>query len=301
MTRGVYVVGMATSSSPNAPLARSGALAPDERPRLLATVPFAVMHLMPLGILWTGITLRDALLCAALYVARMFFVTAGYHRYFSHRAFKLSRFWQFVFAVGATSTAQKGVLWWAAHHRHHHKHSDQPEDVHSPRRGFWWSHVGWILAPKNDETAWERVQDLAKYPELRWLDRFHLAPAIALGVAIYFLFGASGLFVGFFLSTVLVWHGTFLINSVTHLYGRRRFVTTDTSRNSLLLALVTMGEGWHNNHHHYPAAARQGFFWWELDITYYGLKVMSWLGIIHDLKPVPEHVRLNHQSSSQAT
>jgi stearoyl-CoA desaturase (Delta-9 desaturase) len=229
--------------------------------------------------------------CLALFYGRMFFVTAGYHRYFSHRAFKTSRVFQFVIALIATSTGQKGVLWWAAHHRHHHRYSDMEEDLHSPTLfGLFWSHIGWILSDRYNQTRTDYIGDFNKYPELRWLNRYHMIPPVALGAAVW-LAGGFPLFVwGFCVSTVLLWHATFTINSLSHLFGSRRYPTTDTSRNNFVLALLTMGEGWHNNHHHYMASVRQGFFWWEVDFTYYGLKLLSWLGIVWDLRPVPKHL-----------
>jgi len=221
----------------------------------------------------------------------MFFVTAGYHRYFSHRAFKTSRVFQFVIAFMAMSSAQKGVLWWAAHHRHHHRHSDQELDLHSPTLfGFFWSHVGWIMSDKYNDTRLNYIGDFAKFPELRWLNKYHMVPPVVLGAVIW-LIGGWHLFIwGFCLSTVLLWHDTFTINSLSHLFGTRRYETTDTSKNNWFLALLTLGEGWHNNHHHFMASARQGFFWWEVDITYYTLKVLSWFGIVWDLRKVPVHL-----------
>ena len=186
--------------------------------------------------------------------------------------------------------AQKGPLWWAAHHRNHHRTSDTPTDIHSPRRGFLWSHVGWILCDKYNPTDFDAIKDFAKYPELRWLNRYWLVPPTALAVATYLVAGWSGLVVGFFLSTVLLWHGTYTVNSLTHLIGRRRFETSDDSRNSWLIALWTCGEGWHNNHHHYQSATRNGFYWWEYDPTYYALRLLSIVGIVHDIRKVPPRV-----------
>jgi stearoyl-CoA desaturase (delta-9 desaturase) len=245
---------------------------------------------MPLAALWTGATAFDWILCAALYFLRLFCITAGYHRYFSHRAFRTSRAMQFVLAFGGAMAAQKGALWWAAHHRVHHRFSDQPGDVHSPKQGFWWSHVGWILCRKNDETRFELIPDLARYPELRFLDQWHLLPPVVLGAACFLAGGWSALFIGFFLSTVLTYHSTFCINSLTHLFGRRRYVTADTSRNSLLTALLTLGEGWHNNHHYYQASANMGFFWWEIDVSYYVLRLLARLGLVWDLRRPPRAV-----------
>jgi stearoyl-CoA desaturase (delta-9 desaturase) len=264
---------------------------PDERINRLTSVPFFLVHLLPFAALWTGVTVFDWILCAGLYLLRMFFVTAGYHRYFSHRAFRTSRAMQFLLAFGGGMAAQKGALWWAAHHRHHHRFSDQEGDVHSPRKGFWWSHVGWILCRKNDPTDLDAVPDLARHPELVFLNRWHWIPPTALGVACFLAGGWSALLIGFFLSTVLTYHSTFCINSLTHLFGRRRYVTTDTSRNSLLMALLTFGEGWHNNHHYYQASANMGFFWWEIDLSYYVLRLLAWMGLVWDLRRPPESVR----------
>ncbi len=264
--------------------------APDERVSWIKSFPFVLMHLAPLGLIWTGISWRDVVLCVALYVARMFFITAGYHRYFAHRSYKMGRIMQFLMAWGGTMAAQKGVLWWAGHHRDHHKFSDTEQDVHSPRKGFWWSHIGWIVCEKYDETPFTRIKDFAKYPELRWLNRHYLVPPTLLAILCMYLGGASALFGGFFLSTVLLYHGTFTINSFTHIWGRRRYRTTDTSKNSFLFALITLGEGWHNNHHYYQASANQGFFWWEIDISYYLLKLLSWVGLVRDLRKPPAKV-----------
>lgn len=268
------------------------------------TLPFFAMHLMCFAVIWVGWSPVAVAVAVALYVLRMFAVTGFYHRYFSHRTFKTSRFWQFVFAVWGNSSAQRGPLWWAAHHRHHHKHSDQPEDLHSVKEhGLYWSHMGWILSPSNHWTNLKSVPDLAKYPELRWLDRHDMIVPFLLAVATFFLgvvlnalwpsLGTSGMQMlvwGFFISTVFLFHATCTINSLSHMWGRRRFQTTDESKNNFWLALLTLGEGWHNNHHHYPASARQGFYWWEVDLTYYGLKLLSVLGIIHDLNRVPERI-----------
>jgi stearoyl-CoA desaturase (delta-9 desaturase) len=255
-----------------------------------AFTPFLILHLLPLAAFWTGVTWQGVVCCAVLYVARMFGVTGAYHRYFSHRTFKTSRVMQFFLAFLAESSSQRGVLWWAAHHRHHHKYSDMPQDIHSPvQDSFWYAHFGWIYN-HNSETRMDAVRDLAKYPELRFLDRFWLLPPVVLGVAVVLTLGWSGFLIGFCLSTVLVWHGTFFINSLTHIWGSRRYETTDDSRNNFVTALITMGEGWHNNHHHYMHCARQGFFWWEIDVTYYILKAMSWLGLVWDIREPPAKI-----------
>jgi len=237
---------------------------------------------------WTGV-----LLAIGSYFVRMVLVTAAYHRYFSHRSFKTSRAFQFLLALGAQSSAQKGVLWWAGHHRFHHKNSDTPADIHSVRRsGFWHSHLGWILGSQWDDTNLDLVGDLAKYPELRALNRssLQLLPAVALAAAFLLLGGMTGLVWGFLVSMVLLWHGSFSINSLSHMFGKRRYETTDDSRNNWALALLTTGEGWHNNHHHYQSSANQGFRWWEIDVTFYVLRTLEFFGFIWDLRRPPQAV-----------
>ena len=280
------------------------AVRPDGGISWISTIPFAAVHVVALGVFWVGASWIAVAVCLALYAARMFAITGFYHRYLSHRSYKTSRWFQFLFAMVGNASVQKGPLWWAAHHRRHHQYSDQEEDVHSPiRRGFFYSHVGWVFARANSATRFRLVPDLAKFPELRILDRIDVLVPILLGTACFGLgvllqtyapgLGTSGsqmLIWGFFVSTVLLGHSTFTINSLSHLFGKRRYVTGDDSRNNWFLALLTFGEGWHNNHHHYPTATRQGFYWWEIDITYYGLFFLSKLGLIWDLKRVPDHI-----------
>jgi stearoyl-CoA desaturase (delta-9 desaturase) len=257
------------------------------------SIPFWGVHILAIvGIAITGVSWLGLLLTSALYLPRMFFVTGAYHRYFSHRSYKTSRWFQFVLAIGATFTAQKGVLWWAAHHRVHHKLSDMPGDLHSVKQsGFWWSHMGWILARDLEGTDMSRIKDFSKYPELRWLDRYWIVPPVAAGVIAFAIGGFFGLIWAFAVPQVLCWHGTFTINSLSHMWGGRRYATEDDSRNNPVLALITLGEGWHNNHHHYQVAARQGFFWWEYDITYYVLRAFAAVGLVWDLHGVPDHIR----------
>jgi stearoyl-CoA desaturase (delta-9 desaturase) len=238
--------------------------------------------------------ISPVILCATLYWVRIFAIGAGYHRLFSHRAYSTSRVFRFILAVVAQSTAQKSVLWWAAKHRHHHLHSDTEQDVHSPRHtGFIYSHLGWIFSRRHDTFDETAVSDLMRYPEMRWLHAFEIVPAILLAGLCFLIAGWSGLFVGFFWSTVLVYHATFCINSLAHVRGSTRYVTGDDSRNNWLLAVFTMGEGWHNNHHAFQSSARQGFRWWEVDPTYYILKALSWTGIVWDLRMPPAQVVRN--------
>jgi stearoyl-CoA desaturase (delta-9 desaturase) len=261
-----------------------------------SAIPFVLVHLICFAAIWTGVTWQALGICVALYWLRIFAIGAGYHRYFSHRAYSTGRVFQFVLAFVAQSSAQKSVLWWAAKHRHHHRHSDTPQDVHSPRhKGFVYSHLGWIFSRKHDKADLTAVADLARYPELMWLHRLEVAPAILLSAICYLAAGWSGLVVGFFWSTVLVYHATFCINSLAHVKGTTRYVTGDDSRNNWMLAVFTMGEGWHNNHHAFQSSVRQGFRWWEIDPTYYILKALSWTGLVWELRTPPEEVLRNEQ------
>ncbi len=264
---------------------------PEERINKRSSIPFILFHVLCLAAVFTGVTAKALILCLVLYVVRMFFITAGYHRYFAHRSYKMGRAMQFVMAFGGSSASQKGPLWWAGHHRNHHRFSDTERDIHSPLKGFWWSHVGWILCDKNNDLDPDvAIKDFAKYPELRFVnDHDWIAPWL-LGIACFLIGGWSGLVVGFMWSTVLLWHATFTVNSLAHVMGRRRYATSDTSRNSALIALWTLGEGWHNNHHHFQASARQGFYWYEYDITYTVLKALSYVGLVKDLRVPPARV-----------
>ena len=250
-------------------------------------IPFVLLHVGCVAVFFIRFRWSWVALALAMYAVRMFGITAGYHRYFSHRSYKLGRGWQFLMAFLAETSGQKGVLWWAAHHRVHHRHADQDPDIHSPlKRGFWWAHVGWVLSNEYDKYDPALIQDFGKYPELRWLDRHYLVPPVALA-AMLLLSGGLGAFVwGFVVSTVLLFHGTFTINSVAHLWGSRRFDTADDSRNNFVLAIITLGEGWHNNHHKFMYACQQGLRWWEVDVTYYALRMLNWLGVARELRGI---------------
>jgi stearoyl-CoA desaturase (delta-9 desaturase) len=279
----------------------SGAAASARRIDWPRVVPFLALHLACAAVFIVGTSRVAIAVAAALYVLRMFAITGFYHRYFSHRAFHTSRAAQFVFALLGAAGVQRGPLWWASHHRHHHAHSDAPDDVHSARQhGFFWSHMGWFMTRGNFAVRSQLVTDLARYPELRFLDRYDLIVPLALAAALYAggevlahaapglgTSGAQLVIWGFCISTVVLYHATFTTNSLAHRFGGRRYATSDDSRNNPWLAVLTLGEGWHNNHHHYPGAARQGFHWWEIDLTYYGLRLLAALGIIWDLKEVP--------------
>lgn len=272
---------------------------------LIRVLPFVGLHLACLLVIFTGMSTFAVAFAIGFFVLRMFAITGFYHRYFSHKTFKTNRFWQFVFGALGASAAQRGPLWWAAHHRHHHQHSDEPDDLHSPHQGgFWWAHMGWFTCDAGFAMDERRVRDWMKFPELRFINRFDaLVPALAV-ILIYAVgemlaawapgLGTNGFQLvvwGFFISTVALFHATVSINSLAHVWGHRRFDTKDDSRNNFWLALITLGEGWHNNHHRWPQSARQGFRWYEVDLTYYLLCGLEKLGIVHDLNPIPTHIQ----------
>jgi stearoyl-CoA desaturase (Delta-9 desaturase) len=265
---------------------------------------FVVIHLSCILVIWSGVSTTAVLLCLAFYLVRMFAITAGYHRLFSHRSYKTGRVFQFILGALGACSAQKGPMWWAASHRHHHRHSDTELDIHSPKaQGIWWAHIGWVLSPLHDDADMNSVKDLAKYPEIIWLEKYHYIMPFSflffcylLGVALSEFFPSLGtspfqiVVWGALISTVFLYHGTFAINSISHVFGRKRFKTSDESRNSLLLALITLGEGWHNNHHRYPGSERQGFYWWEIDISHMVLMLLSKFGIVWDLRTPPQKI-----------
>lgn len=285
-----------------------------DRVEWVRCLPFVFLHLGCLGVLWVGWSWTSVAVAVALYFVRMFAITGFYHRYFSHRSFQTSRVLQFLFGLVGATAVQRGPLWWAHHHRHHHQHSDAEHDRHSPRQhGFWWAHMGWITSGRNFPTDYSRIKDFARFPELVFLNRFDIIVPTVFAFALLGLgrwlesahpaLGVTGMQLvvwGFFISTTVLFHCTCFINSLAHVFGRQRYPSDDDSRNSLLLALLTLGEGWHNNHHHYMHSTRQGFYWWEIDLTYYGLKVLSWTGLIWNLRPVPVEVLSEGRSSRAA-
>lgn len=279
----------------------------------LRIIPFIGLHLGCIAVFWVGISSVAVTAAIALYLLRMFAITAFYHRYFAHKSFKTSRSVQFLFALIGASATQRGPLWWAAHHRQHHRHADQEQDPHSPKQGFLWSHMGWFLSRKHFRADLSLVPELARYPELRWLDRYDIAVPVILAVALYLVgealataqpgLNTSGwqmVIWGYFISTVVLIHATLLINSLAHRVGRRRYQTQDDSRNNFLLALLTLGEGWHNNHHYHAASARQGFYWWEIDISYYLLWCMQKLGLIWDVRSISKSKRDARQTGRES-
>lgn len=276
-----------------------------ERVAWVRVLPIALLHVIALGgIFIFDLTMLDVCVALFLYAIRMFAITGFYHRYFSHKTFKTGRTNQFIWAAIAASSGQRGPLWWAAHHRQHHRSTEDDLDPHNARKGFWWSHIQWFLCDKHFATQTALAKDLARYPELVWLDRFDAAAPAFLALLVY-LFGLfveaafpeagtsalQMLFWGFLISTLVLLHVTLSINSLAHRFGSRTFDTDDDSRNSFWLALLTFGEGWHNNHHHYCGSTRQGFSWWQIDISYFLLKMMERLGLVWDIREPPAELR----------
>lgn len=266
-----------------------------------------LVHFATLGVFFVPWNGRIVLWAAITYFFRVFAWEAGSHRYFSHRSYKTSRVFQSVLAVLAAASGQRGPIWWAASHRAHHRTSDTPDDPHSPvHRGFWHAHLGWVLDSGNADTNLDHAKDLARFPELVWINKYHYVFPYILLLAIFCVgqytnaFGATGqglaaTFWIFFLSTVLSLHATFAVNTLTHgikpgLINQRRYATDDTTTNNWLLCIPTMGASWHNNHHRYMNAARAGFHWWQLDLAYLVLRVLAALRIVWDLKAVPSHI-----------
>lgn len=244
------------------------------------------MHVACLLAFVTRFSWSLVLLALGSYVLRMFAITAGYHRYFSHRSYKASRGFQFLLALIGTCSMQNGPLWWASWHRRHHKHADTTLDPHSPHHaGFWKAHIGWVLDPREESRRdYSNVKDLSRFPELRFLERHKWLPMFVYGAACFAIAGGAGLLWGFVISTVVLFHATLAINSLAHVWGSRRYATNDTSRNNFVLAVLTLGEGWHNNHHHHMNSARQGFLWWEIDVSYYVLRALARFRIVWDVR-----------------
>ena len=263
-----------------------------------SSVPFFLIHAAALLALWRGPSPTALAVCLVTYLVRMFAITAGFHRYFAHKSFRTGRAFQFILALAGGCAAQKGVLWWAAHHRHHHAHSDTEADVHSPvTGGFWRSHCGWFLCNEFDETQYRLIPDLLSYPELRFLNRWHGVPPTVLALLLYGFGtalerfapvlrtnGPETLIWGFFVSTVAVYHCTFCVNSLAHIFGTRRFETRDHSRNNWWIAIITLGEGWHNNHHYSPSRERQGIIWWEIDVAHYCICALRRFGLVSHIR-----------------
>jgi stearoyl-CoA desaturase (delta-9 desaturase) len=253
--------------------------------------PFAVtiyilLHLGCFGILYTGVSAEAmAVLCVA-FLIRALGVSIVYHRYFAHRSFRTSRLMQFCLGLYGSLTVLGGLLWWAQTHREHHRHADTPDDIHSPAfHGFIYSHCGWFLDDRHRSLDLSKVRDLARFPELIWLERLDVLSKLSYIACCYWLFGIVGVVWGFFVPAVIVLQMVHWIQSVSHsIGGYRRYASLDDSRNHWLFGIISFGEGFHHNHHCFPNSARLGLHWWEFDASYFVLLALEWSGLIWDLK-----------------
>jgi stearoyl-CoA desaturase (delta-9 desaturase) len=266
-------------------------------------MPLVLVHLgcgLVVLVGWSSVAIAAFLITSTL---QIFGITVGYHRLLAHHSFKTSPPFQFMLALFGVLAGQNGPLWWVGHHRHHHRHSDRDQDVHSPRRGFFWSHMGWLFSPRCVPVRHELVRDLARRPELQLLQRYYYICNLGYALMMYAVgetwcyfnpvsavSGVQLVIWGSMISTVFVYHSIWSANSFCHRYGTRRFATPDQSRNNILVSLVTFGDGWHHNHHFCPYSARHGFRWWEIDLNFAILRLLACVGIVWDLKLPPAGV-----------
>ena len=253
------------------------------------TAAFMVaFHVLALVALWFFSWQNLAVALVLHWMAVGFGISLGYHRLHTHRGFKTSKTFEYFLAICGTLTLEGGPIFWVATHRKHHQLSDQDGDPHSPREGGFWAHMGWILFGdthhNNTELMGRYAPDLNRDRFYRWLNSYHWVPLTTLGLILLATGGWSMVLWGIFLRVVVGLHGTWLVNSATHMWGTRRFETRDDSRNSWWVALLTFGEGWHNNHHAHPVSARHGLAWYEFDISWITLKFFNAIGVVSDLK-----------------
>jgi sn-2 palmitoyl-lipid 9-desaturase len=260
-----------------------------DRPLALSWISIAFLatfHVLAVSAFWY---FSWSALCVAILLHWLFGsigICLGYHRLLSHRSLQVPKWLEYAIAVIGALAIQGGPIFWVAGHRLHHAHTeDENRDPHSSQRGFWWSHIGWLLYPRPEffdyETYKRYAPKLARNPFYRWLDSYYLLLQIPLAALLYICGGLPFVIYGIFLRSVLLWHSTWLINSVTHIYGYRNFLTTkDNARNLWWAAILTYGEGWHNNHHAYPNVAKAGLRWWEIDATWWAIRVLQALGLV---------------------
>mgnify|MGYP001822980434 CR=1 FL=1 len=269
-----------------------------ERNARAVQLGFLVFHLACLGAFFTGVSAVALWVALGMYVARAFGVTAGFHRLLAHGSYKTNRATQFMLTLLGSLAVQGGPLWWVSHHRNHHRYTETPKDIHSPtRRGFWYAHMGWMMDKACFEGTAANVKELHRYPEIKLLQRHYPLLLLLEATALFGLgawlssaypeLGTSGMQMlvwGFFISTVALWHATFMVNSVCHIWGSKDYDAGDSSTNNWIVALLTLGEGWHNNHHKFAYSARHGLRWWQLDMTWLTLKLFSLVGLVRDLR-----------------
>jgi len=271
---------------------------------LVVAAFMAFFHIACFAFIYTGVSFVAVMTAFAMYVIRGIGVTGGYHRLLAHRAFKTSRFVQFLFALAGSLAVQGGPIWWVSHHRSHHRDTDTDEDIHSPvTRGMWKAHMGWMITDEAFNENGANSRDLHKFAELKFLQRYYVWLVVLEMIGLFgfgsiwaWVFpesGTSGLQMlvwGFFISTVFTWHVTFMVNSVCHRYGSQPYDTKDASTNNFFVGVLGFGEGWHNNHHYYPNSARHGLRWWQLDTTWWLIRLLQVLGIVSEPK-LPKELR----------
>jgi stearoyl-CoA desaturase (delta-9 desaturase) len=268
----------------------------------LTAIVLAVLHVGAIAALFT-FSWRNLAVAVFLYwVATGLGISLGYHRLHTHRSYKVPLYLEYFFAICGAMTLEGGPIFWVATHRIHHQKSDRPGDPHSPREGAWWSHAGWIL---QGETSHNRTSKMAKYaPDLAkhrfyvWLNDYHWIPIVALTALLFAIGGLSMVLWGVCLRVVVGLHATWLVNSATHMWGSRRFATSDDSRNNWWVALITFGEGWHNNHHAYPASARHGLAWYEFDLSWIEIKLLKFFGIAKSIRAASVRARLQDREAA---
>ena len=256
---------------------------PNERLNWTTTLVMAIFHVGAFAALffftWTALLTAVVLYWITIGLG----ISMGYHRLHTHRSYKVPRWLEYFFAICGTLSMEGGPIFWVATHRIHHQKSDQDGDPHSPRDGAWWAHVGWILFGEtkhaNTRLMSKYAPDLAKDPFYVWLNNYHWVPILILSAVLFAIGGWSMFLWGTCMRVFFGLHATWLVNSATHMWGKRRFTTRDDSRNNWWVALLTFGEGWHNNHHAHPTSARHGLTWYEIDFSWLQIKVLKWLRI----------------------
>lgn len=271
-------------------IARTESLNKQENFNWNTAVFMMVFHLCAVAALfmfsWSALLITLLL----LWISGSLGIGMGFHRLLTHRSYKSPKAVEYFLTLCGTLALEGGAINWVVTHRIHHANTDVPGDPHTPRDGRWWSHMGWILrgtAQQHEEAVMLRyAPDLMKDPVHLWLNRLYFIPLVVCGLLLFAFGGWSELMWGVFLRVTFGLHATWLVNSATHMWGTRRFVTSDDSTNNWWVALLTFGEGWHNNHHAHPRAAKHGLAWYELDLNWWGIKALKILGLAKGIRLV---------------